>query len=175
MRHLPQKPMNQELKTLKKIQELNVDNYYDYMIMLDMDDVNASGKFIESINTCFEYNPNQWSVLTGNQAGLYYDLWALRKKYDMEFDCWKEVIYNNRILPYFHVTNTNIIYPQEILLEVDSAFGGIGIYKLSDIPNSCNYVGKYDDETEKCEHVEFNECIKQNGGNIYINGSFLTN
>jgi len=164
-------------KILSKIREINKDNYYNYMIMLDLDDVNKTGKFVETIDTCFDYDIEEWDVLTGNQSDFYYDLWALRKKYDMEIDCWKKIklpdgseqkYYNTLLNPY------KIYYPSG-LLEVNSAFGGIAIYKLSSILEQCNYVGKYNDESEKCEHVEFNECIKNNGGFIYINTKFLTN
>jgi len=157
-------------KVLEKVKETN----YDYMIMIDLDDVNNSGKFIDSIKTCFEYTG--WDILTGNQSGNYYDLWALRKKNDMEFDCWKMVREskspdaNN-----LYVWSKYKQYDSGQLLDVDSAFGGIAIYKLSSIPNECKYVGKYDDGNELCEHVEFNRCIKKNGGNIYINTDFLTN
>ena len=51
-------------KILDKIKEINKDNYYQYMIMLDLDDINDSGTFVSSIKTCFKYN--DWDVLTGN-------------------------------------------------------------------------------------------------------------
>jgi hypothetical protein len=57
-------------------------------------------------------------------------------------------------------------------LEVDSAFGGAGIYKIQSIPEHCRYVGQHTNGKEKCEHIEFNECIKKNGSTIFINTSF---
>ena len=59
------------------------------------------------------------------------------------------------------------------LIPVNSAFGGIAIYKIKSI-QECRYNGLYDDEGEKCEHVDFNECIRSKGGKIFINSSFLT-
>jgi hypothetical protein len=157
-------------KILEKIRETN----YDYMIIIDLDDVNNSGMFVDTIKSCFEYTG--WDILTGNQSGIYYDLWALRKKNDMEYDCWKMVHENNSPdAANLYVWSKAKHYDIGQLLEVDSAFGGIAIYKLSSIPSECKYVGKYDDgKNELCEHVEFNRCIKKNGGNIYINTSFLT-
>ena len=161
-------------KILQKVRELNVNNLYNYLVVLDLDDVNISGNFINTIDTCFEYS--NWDVLTGNQREQYYDLWALRKKYDMDYDCWRMVTLN------YHIPNAQQIFifdklkkyePGE-LLEVDSAFSGIAIYKLSSIPDHCNYVGQYEDGGELCEHVEFNRCIKNSGKSIYINTSFLT-
>jgi hypothetical protein len=162
-------------KILKKVREINQNNTYDYLVMLDMDDVNISGKFIESIHSCFEYTG--WDILTGNQSDQYYDLWALRKKDDMEYDCWRK--YNKyKDIPNaenIFVRSKHKIYNPDGLLEVDSAFSGIAIYKLSSIPDNCNYVGKYEDGSEHCEHVEFHRCIKKSGKNIYINTRFLTN
>lgn len=40
-------------KILEKCRELNKNNYYNYLIMLDMDDVNDNGKFVNSIESCF--------------------------------------------------------------------------------------------------------------------------
>jgi hypothetical protein len=162
-------------KILDKIKEINKGNYYQYMVMLDLDDVNESGAFINSIETCFNYN--NWDVLTGNQSDVYYDLWALRKNGDMEYDCWKKL----KELPYSpdneyaYVWSKQKVYLQNQLLPVDSAFGGIAIYKLASISDTCRYIGEYDDGEELCEHVEFNKCIKNNGGKIYINTNFLTN
>jgi hypothetical protein len=162
-------------KILNRIRELNINQYYNYLIMLDLDDVNISGNFVNTINTCFEYS--NWDVLTGNQHEQYYDLWALRKKNDMEYDCWRMVQQNSNIpnSQYIFVYSKYKKYDPGQLLEVDSAFSGIAIYKLSSIPNECNYVGQYDDGGELCEHVEFNRCIKNSGKNIYINSSFFTN
>lgn len=161
-------------KILNTMREINKDGYYDYLIMLDIDDINESGKFVESVESCFKYD--NWDVLTGNQSGTYYDLWALRKKHDMDHDCIRKMkehsddpdAYNKYVKSKFKH------YPENDLLEVDSAFGGIAIYRTRSIPSHCKYVGKYQNGEEKCEHVEFHECIKHNGGSIYINTSFLT-
>ena len=161
-------------KVLEKMREINKDNYYDYFIILDMDNVNHSGKFVDSIETCFDYE--NWDALTANQSGLYYDLWALRKKGDIDYDCWEKVISNkfNIYARFKYVLSKYKNYPEQGLLEVDSAFGGAGIYKIESIPSHCRYVGTHPNGNQKCEHVEFNECIKKNGGAIFINTSFLT-
>jgi len=165
-------------KILEKIREINKteNNKYQYMIMIDLDDINELGKYVDSIKTCFQYS--NWDVLTGNQSDIYYDLWALRKKNDMEHDCWKMIrdnINNDNNPIDVYVNSKYRKYESNGLLEVDSAFGGIAIYKLSSIPDNCDYVGKYEDGNERCEHVEFNRCIKKSGKNIYINTNFLTN
>ena len=167
-------------KVLDKIRDLNKDNNYQYMIMLDLDDINSYGKFVETMYTCFL--TDDWDVLTGNQSDRYYDMWALRKKGDMEYDCMKEVYndMNKTGISYLDAYQKWAVskmknYPVGELLEVDSAFGGIAIYKLSSIPAACKYVGSYADGGEICEHVPFNKCLKDNGAKIYINTSLLTN
>ena len=107
---------------------------------------------------------DNWDALFANQKNDYYDIWALRK----------EKFFNED----FSLTNNKEIIddrpdlPGGKFISVNSAFGGISVYKLSSIPTQCNYVGSYSSGREKCEHVEFNECIKNSGGKMYINTSF---
>jgi glycosyltransferase involved in cell wall biosynthesis len=162
-------------KILDKARELNKEGYYHYLVMMDFDDINHSGRFVDTIESCFTYQ--NWDVLTANQSKWYYDLWALRKKGDMEYDCWQKARENSHEPDaenkYVHSKFRN--YPiQEELLDVDSAFGGAAIYKISSIPEECRYEGSYSDGTERCEHVPFHECLKRNGKQIFINTKFLT-
>ena len=161
---------------LEKVQELNANNEYDYLVMLDMDNITESGKFVDSIDSCF--TDLNWDVLTGNQSDAYYDKWAIRKKGLLDWDCWVEakkamsagMSQSEAHSKYIHVFDK---FDTGQRLEVDSAFGGIAIYKISSI-GDCKYVGSYEDGTELCEHVPFHKCIKDNGGKIYINGDFYT-
>lgn len=167
-------------KILDKVREVNKNNEYDFLVMMDLDDVNSSGKFVDSIESCF--NNMDWDVLTGNQSDKYYDIWAFRKKDLLDYDCWREYSkatrngmsdkeakdkYVNGVIDKFEPSNE--------FIEVDSAFSGIAIYKLNSKVLNCKYDGKYDDGSEICEHVPFHECIKKNGGKIFLNTNFLTN
>jgi len=147
---------------LNKARELNRNNYYQYLIIIDLDHVNDTDTFTDTFQTNF--NRDDWDVVTANQA-FYYDLWALRNK-DLNHDCIHE---STKCLD----LGGKIKFEGKQFIEVDSAFGGVGIYKLSSIPDTCKYVGEYQDGKEKCEHVEFNECIKKNGGKIFINPEFI--
>jgi hypothetical protein len=157
-------------KILDKMREINKDQYYDYLIVLDMDDINHSGSFVDSIETNFDHK--NWDVLTGNQTNRYYDIWALRKKNDIDYD-YLQKIREDKLsswldwwcwFKYVTLKGKGKYNRNEGLLEVDSAFGGAAIYKIKSIPSHCKYVGTHPDGHEKCEHVEFNECIKKNGG-----------
>jgi len=160
-------------RILDTIRALNARSYYDYMIAVDMDDRNQTGSYVKTMDTCFQYDTGSWDVMTANQRGKYYDIWALRKKHDMDGD----YIYRPDL-------ERNRNYPVGGLLAVDSAFGGVGIYKLSAIRSgaTCRYIGVYEannpdgipPDTEKCEHVDFNQCLRRQGGTIFINTEWLT-
>jgi hypothetical protein len=156
-------------KLLKMVRETNKDLQYDFLIMIDLDDINNNGMFVDTIDTCFKYN--DWDVMTATQQKEYYDVWALRKKDVLDFDFVAKNIsgveLNKKIFNY--ISNTS---KDTKLIDVDSAFGGIAIYKLSSIPDNCNYIGVKANGEEDCEHVEFNKCIKNNNGKIYINREF---
>ena len=53
-------------------------------------------------------------------------------------------------------------------LEVDSSFGGLGVYKKAVMCES-EYIGLYDNGMEVCEHVPFHLRIRGSGKNIFIN------
>lgn len=169
-------------RILQKVKEINSNNQYTYLIMLDLDDVNASGEYVKSIDSCFQHDITTWDVLTGNQRGKYYDLWALRQKGYIEYDVLRELDTlspEDETYHKFHniIDNTHFDKSAD-LIEVDSAFGGIAVYRLAAIQN-CEYVGEhlndeYPDHSEHCEHVEFHKCIKKNGGKMYINSEFYT-
>jgi len=155
-----------------EVRNININNKYDYLIMLDLDDVNKDGTFVETIETNFNYD--DWDVMCGNQKDKYYDMWALRKKDIFNFDMWKQINTTGDYQKYYNLRDNFVeTLSKTELTEVDSAFGGIAIYKLSSIPKECKYDGLHKNGMERCEHVTFNKCIKQNGGKIYINPYFL--
>ena len=45
-------------------------------------------------------------------------------------------------------------------IEVDSAFGGLAIYKTSSIPKNAKYIGENKNNNPICEHVRFHKFIK---------------
>jgi len=164
---------NQVLKTVMKI---NNTNAYDYLLLVDMDNVNSKGTFVKTIDRCFDpsIKYKSWDVQTANQYTNYYDRWALRIPKIFNFDCWKKIIKHGR-------TDENIkkyVYPElkfgnKQLFPVKSAFGGTALYKLASIPPECRYKGSHPTGEEKCEHVDFHKCIGKAGGKIYINTKFI--
>lgn len=181
----------------KLVEFVNSKNAYDYMIMVDLDNVMTNFDQ-QGLIDAFSYDLNSWDVLTGNCKGIYYDIWALRlnqtkwgenhKKIwnrGIDYDCWDMVNHRHqqgldeRIL---HIRPFQKHIPRKSqLLPVDSAFGGIGIYKVSKIKN-CRYYGFTRScsckqsipicgacRLETCEHVSFHEeMLKKYKAKIFI-------
>ena len=169
-------------------------NDYDLMIMTDLD--NVLNNFDTScIDDVFKYDINSWDVLTANCLNRYYDIWALRislnvwdplihepiwtkeMKKNMNYDCWGiNSPFGNKIA---HIKMCQALIPRNYpLIESDSSFGGMGIYKISKIKN-CRYDGIHyingNAVGEQCEHVSFHTGIKKNGGKIFICPSLIVN
>ena len=165
-------------KIIDKVRKINKNKKYHYLILLDLDNIHESGFFVNTIDSCFYYD--NWDGMFCNQIDFYYDIWTLRIKNEIEFDCWKKIDeeYKNgndwNELRKTYVGKYQKCYKPGELIEVISAFGGLGIYKLSSIQDYYKYIGEYNDGTEICQHVIFNDYIIKNGGKLYINTSLIT-
>ena len=157
---------------------------YDFMIMLDLDNVLDRFKPKHVFNI-FNYG-NVWDVLTANCINKYYDIWALRipstvwnqsihgKIWNkpLAHDCWTQMVDN--IQPRECVKNYQKLIPLKFpLIETESSFGGLGIYKISAI-KGCSY-DSFDNNIPQCEHVGFHKAIVRNGGRIFICPTLLIN
>ena len=202
-------------------------SHYDYMMMVDLDDIlnNFTTHQIEKLfnNTNNNINITNCDAIFANCLGKYYDIWALRINKDIwddnihgkiwdnpiDYDCWEEVdkflieinnIIANSSTPInkksiidavqkkrfeYIYNNQRIIDTSNPLIPVTSAFGGIGIYKISKIKN-CRYnpVTIKDDNQEShsnkkkqiinCEHISFhNDMINKNNAKLFIHPAFL--
>jgi hypothetical protein len=158
---------------------------YDYVLFVDMDDVLASGKLVETIGSCFMYNSDQWDGMFANSSSYYYDIWALRKKGYLESDVWNNVYTLQKVgIEYQQavdkcVTTYQINYPIDSkLLPVISAFGGAGLYKLSTLLKlKPQYKGVEETHINGmiCEHVPFNQLLNLAKAKLYINPRMLVN
>ncbi len=157
----------------KKAMTLN----FDLLIVVDLDDI-INGLTKEGILSCFKTDIN-WAAIGGNSINNYYDLWALRTYDDwMPFDCWYSYHIEKKDINYSVNNRFKNIPTSTPPIKVESCFNGICIYKRKYLDN-CSYGnGKYPELNnkkiiEKCEHVEFNNCILKNGGEIYINPKMI--
>jgi glycosyltransferase involved in cell wall biosynthesis len=136
-----------------------------YLLLLDVDDVNAKGTFADSIDTCFHYG--DWDALFANQRGVYYDLWALREPGGLDYDIWERAALNHDTWESIDRWRS-VRLEQDPLIPVMSAFGGGGLYRLAAIPQTARYSG------ETCEHVSFHAAMVASGSSqLFINTKFF--
>lgn len=148
----------------------------DYVVVADLDGIN---KLItkSAVLSCWERD--DWDVCTANQAGPYYDIWALRHEKWVPNDCWEQLEFLNRYREDFAKNVDASIYSKMIVIpsdsdwiDVDSAFGGLAIYRKNAFDVS-SYVGLSDNGNRVCEHVPFHKVLKQKGFRIAINPKMI--
>jgi len=161
---------NEYLKAIKALE-----SSYEFVVIADFDGINSmlTSKAIES---CWPLN--DWSVLTANQSGPYFDIWALRH-HTWSPDDWMDEFNNLRALG--KSTSKALrksLYSKMITIpmssepiEVESAFGGIAVYRKNCFEHG-EYVGSIDGRPV-CEHVSFHRSIRAAGGRILINPRFI--
>ncbi len=156
----------------------NDSNYQwvDYLVIVDFDGVCTSLK-PRDFYSCWQYK--NWDVFTANTADIYYDIWALRHNNWSPNDCWqnkKDLIkigFNKKTSEEISINSRMIkINPNSDIIKVDSAFGGLAIYRINSIPREAHYQGQLN-KIEICEHVFFNKFITSNGGEIFINPKLI--
>lgn len=169
---------------------------FDFLVVMDMDEVNIHPIDIQSFSNALNFldGSSSRAAVFANQQGAYYDMWALRSKKLCSVDVWEEV------LDYSHTYKVSdeqafaSTFEKRILrissnqesIEVDSAFGGLGIYKMKFVLGNQNpYLGskikilKNEEgqphilRTQICEHVHFHQGIRNQLGSLYIFPSLI--
>ena len=150
----------------------------DYIAMADMDGMNGLVTR-EKIAQCWEVD-EPWDVITANQLGEYYDTWALRHPYWNPMDCWEQKRQLENILSDAVALDIAVgskqspIDPRADLIEVDSAFGGLGIYT-----REAFLAGRYagtDDQAggiDVADHIPFHRDLRKKGFRIFINPALI--
>ena len=164
---------NEYLNFLMQIPDRNKP---DYVVVADFNNLN---KLLtrESVATCWEND--EWDVCTANQAGNYYDIWALRHEFWSPNDCWSHFNFLadlgiRKDRAYSIAINSRMIRlrPDHKWVEVDSAFGGLAIYKTVSLLGAV-YTGQLDSGDAVCEHVPLHNQIRNNGFKIFINPGLI--
>lgn len=149
---------------------------YDYVLVADLDGVNDTVT-AAGLESCWQVR-EPWDVLTANQDGPYYDIWALRHPVWSPGDCWRDFA---QLRPLFGdgparemaVHARQAVLPSDVApVEVDSAFGGLALYRREAFLAG-TYRGVEDDGTEICEHVGFHRDLRAKGYRIFINPRLL--
>lgn len=150
----------------------------DFIAMADMDGMNGLITR-EKIAQCWEVD-EPWDVVTANQLGEYYDTWALSHPYWNPMDCWEQKHRLEDILGHQSALDIAIgckqspIDPRADLIEVDSAFGGLGIYSRKAFISG-RYAGT-DDQAggiDVADHIPFHRDLRNKGFRIFINPALV--
>jgi hypothetical protein len=161
---------------------------YDYLVVLDMDDSCTRPLEPESLAKAFRFldeTPEAAGVFA-NCRGIYYDMWALRHGTLCPGDVWEDQLdfvlthQVDDLAAYKATFEPRLFSLAETAppLEVESAFGGLGIYKMRYALRAA-YKGQKSKEVvqgskrrrfrlQVCEHVHYNRDIRQQGGKLYI-------
>ena len=154
----------------------HIPTWFDYVFMVDLDDVFRAPVKKESFESCLRID--NWDVMTAMGHAGYYDVWALRVPGVLETDCWHDVYrfrgsgMSNEEAIEAAITKFN--HYMNALTEptvVNSAFNVGMLMKVSALHHCCRYVGNVNG-WEICEHVPFQNCLRSHGARILFNPDF---
>jgi len=151
----------------------------DYVCVCDLDGVIGSKFDYDGFLSNFELNA-AWDAVFPINKGIYYDIWALRHPVLCPFDYEREMNLapislgaKNTIDLYLHQRQRLDLSMLSSWLPVDSAFGGMGLYKTEAL-RFANYFGTRDGH-QFCEHVSLHQCMNSLGAKLYLNPKFVVN
>jgi hypothetical protein len=114
-----------------------------------------------------------WDALFANQRGLYYDIFALRHETWNNVNCAREVLRLSPSLGKSAAKQVAIwdkmkrINPSSAPIKVQSAFGGLGLYK-GWIFQQFDYSENAETDEFECEHVTLHRKVTAAGGTLWI-------
>jgi glycosyltransferase involved in cell wall biosynthesis len=160
------------------LDELHHDAQYanvDYVMVADLDGVNNDLR-AEAVATCWA-STQPWDVVAANQRDAYYDIWALRHPDWCPVDCHdqyarlRDLFGKPRALAMAIHSRMAKLSPEADWIEVDSAFGGLAIYRREALLRG-HYSGVCDGRAI-CEHVPLHAELRAKGYRIFINPALI--
>ena len=151
----------------------------DYLCVIDFDSAINEGVLTEGFLSNFALD-SVWDAVFPVNHHFYYDIYALRQADFFNYDFSSALqkadasLGSNNAL-WLHVYSRQMdLRGMAGWLPVDSAFGGVGIYKVDKIRQSKAFYQGLDHEGhEICEHLLFHSMLKQNGARLFINPKFI--
>lgn len=153
----------------KYLEILNTNNFKrEYVIVIDLDIADFS---IDGIAHSFGVN-QEWNCITANGVSLsrslrmqYHDSYALIEKGFGSIPITEKIIKDNR-------KKFSFLKKGMPLFAVDSAFGGLAIYKWKSLAGKYYMCIPNNDPRVQilCEHISLNNQV---GGNIFINPAMM--
>lgn len=180
---------------VQEIREFTLGSKIDYVIVADLDGM-QSGINVNGIQSSFIRD--DWAAVLANQGCGYCDLLALRHRTWCPNDVISELRKLQAQIKTYSVKTFNLlkIFRRRLDLdrarveviysrmwrikknadwiEVDSGFGGLGIYRAQIFENF-DYSLTADDLNFESEHVAFSKRIRKSGGKIFINPRMTNN
>lgn len=148
-----------------------------HVIVVDLD---GMGRDLtrEALATCWAADAPPWDMCAANQGDYYYDVWAIRHPQWCPGDCWRE---HEALVPLLGRDGADEvaifsrmvhIAPSRPWIEVESAFGGLAIYRRASI-GAARYVGLDDQGREVCDHVGLNLAMRAAGCRLFVNPALI--
>ena len=160
------------------LEELQGDRYsdVDYVVVSDLDGMN---RLLTQRGVLSAFARNDWDVCCANQRGPYYDILALRHPTWSPGDCLDQLrqlraqgVGEEAALRIAIYSKMVRIPTNREWIEVDSAFGGLAIYRKA-ILTGASYRGTDAAGASVCEHVALHASIRQRHGRIFINPALI--
>ncbi len=146
-------------------------------VVLDLDRANEQLDS-DRLAAFLRETPREWAGLFANQSVRYYDVWALRHPEWSPDDCWARVrerpadMGEKEAVEEFVESRMIRVPPDAERIEVESAFGGLGIYDVG-LLKGCRYRPTAEDGSPVCEHVPMHAQIREKGGRLFIEPSLI--
>lgn len=148
----------------------------EYVVVSDLDGVNSL-LTRSSVLSCWVRS--DWDACMANQAAPYYDIYALRHPMWSPNDCWHyETELRSKGMNPLSARQKAIyarmitIDPSSDWIPVDSAFGGLAIYKRELFEN-VSYSSILPNGDHVCEHVILHQQMTERGAKLFINPSLI--
>lgn len=147
-----------------------------HVIVADLDRV-CRDLDAEAFASCWA-TAEPWDVCTANQGDYYYDIWALRHPLWCPGDAWQEQkallpLLGKRAADELALFSRMVhIDPKRPWIEVDSAFGGLAVYRREALLSG-RYIGVDEAGREVCEHVTMHAQLRARGHRIFINPALI--
>ena len=131
----------------------------------------------DAILSC--WRRDDWDVCTANQLAPCYDVWALRHPDWSPNDCWDQYRFLLRHNIGAEKARSVAVHSRMIRIdpgadwiEVDSAFGGLAIYRRRALDVG-EYVGVDIDGRGICEHLSLHAALRARRRRIFINPKLI--
>jgi hypothetical protein len=148
----------------------------DHLVMADLDGM-CRDLTAEALRSCWSLAV-PWDAVCANQGDYYYDVWTVRHPLWCPGDAWHD---RNDLVPLIGETEADnvAIFSRMIHIardaapiEVDSAFGGLAVYKRAAL-DGVQYAGHAKDGRTASDHVAMNLAMRERGRRIFIHPGLI--